>query len=87
MNCTTRCFTATVLLTLLLAPGGWAQMTATLNPTKDNTLYEDLSGGLSNGAGSHLFAGVTAAGAARRAVLAFDLAAPSPREPRSPAST
>lgn len=41
---------------------------------KDNTLYEDPFGGLSNGAGAHLFAGLTATGAIHRAALAFDVA-------------
>mgnify|MGYP003573010621 CR=1 FL=1 len=73
-----RCFALAILLTLLLAPAGWTQGTVTLNPIKDNTLYQDTSGGLSNGAGAHFFAGMTAAGAARRAVLAFDIAGSIP---------
>jgi hypothetical protein len=46
----------------------------TLLPVRDNTLYENAVGGLSNGAGEHLFAGITALGLSRRAVLAFDVA-------------
>jgi hypothetical protein len=41
---------------------------------KDNTLYEDSTGMLSNGAGQHMFAGTTASGLIRRAVIAFDIA-------------
>jgi hypothetical protein len=47
------------------------QLTITAN--MDNTLYESEDGSLSNGAGAHLFAGNTASGQIRRAILAFDL--------------
>jgi hypothetical protein len=47
--------------------------TVTLNPLKDNTLYETPTGNLSNGQGDWIFAGRTLQGFARRAVLAFDL--------------
>ncbi len=50
----------------------------TLEPTRDNTLYEDVGGALSNGAGEFLFAGRTATSSLRRAVLAFDVAAALP---------
>lgn len=46
----------------------------TLVANKDNTLFEIPNGGLSNGGGSHLFAGTTAFGARRRGLLAFDIA-------------
>jgi hypothetical protein len=52
--------------------------TVTLWPAQDNTLYESPDGGLSNGSGDHLFAGVTAVGRIRRALLAFDVAAQVP---------
>lgn len=42
-------------------------------PVKDNTLYEQVDGTLSNGAGQYLFAGTTSLGAIRRGLLAFDL--------------
>jgi spore coat protein A len=45
---------------------------ATLAPVKDNTLYEDPGGSLSNGAGAYLFAGKTNDSLLRRALLAFD---------------
>ncbi len=48
--------------------------TVTLQPTKDNTLYENTMGAVSNGAGAHFFAGLTATRAIRRGLLAFDIA-------------
>ncbi len=59
-------------LILTCAPLGAAQLT--LNPTKDNTLYHDLNGSLSNGVGQHLFTGRDNGGDMDRAVLAFDVA-------------
>jgi hypothetical protein len=52
--------------------------TLTLPAAQDNTLYEAASGNLSNGKGSHLFAGVTGTSALRRALLRFDVAAALP---------
>ena len=46
----------------------------TLNPIKDNTLYESSDGSVSNGAGGHLFSGTNNRGEIRRAVIAFDIA-------------
>ena len=47
-----------------------------LNPVADNTLYEDPTGNLSNGAGTHFYVGNTAQAApasnARRGLLRFD---------------
>jgi hypothetical protein len=76
----TRCVPSAllVLLILLSSAVARAQVTAVLHPSKDNTLYFDPSGGLSNGAGPTLFAGVTAIGDSRRAVLAFDVAGAIP---------
>ncbi len=45
-----------------------------LGAAKDNTLYESTTGTISNGAGSYFFAGKTATGKIRRAVIAFDIA-------------
>ncbi len=45
----------------------------TLAAERDNTLYEDAEGTLSNGAGPYLFAGETQNAGTRRAVLAFDV--------------
>lgn len=39
---------------------------------RDNTLYEDGAGGLSNGAGSYIFAGNTLVNGVRRGLLRFD---------------
>jgi len=50
----------------------------TIEPSKDNTLYEDVDGLKSNGAGWYLFAGSTESFGARRAVLEFDIAAAVP---------
>lgn len=52
--------------------------TVELTPSKDNTLFESGSGGLSNGKGIHVFAGTTGSGASRRALLAFDVASQIP---------
>lgn len=51
---------------------------AQLTPLKDNTLYEDPNGALSNGLGSAMFAGKNSMALARRAVLAFDVASVVP---------
>jgi hypothetical protein len=45
----------------------------TLLSSRDNTLYEDPAGALSNGAGPGFFAGATATGAVRRGLVGFDL--------------
>jgi cytochrome c peroxidase len=46
----------------------------TLHPSKDNTLYEDDTGSLSNGAGSFFFVGKTDQEFMRRGIIAFDVA-------------
>ena len=58
----------------------WAQCpggAVALNPDRDNTLYENASGTLSNGAGIWMFAGRTNQGSdeIRRALVHFDVAA------------
>jgi cytochrome c peroxidase len=50
----------------------------TLYPAKDNTLYEDETGSVSNGTGVHFFAGNNNLREARRGVIAFDLAGAIP---------
>ena len=45
-----------------------------LDPAKDNTLFEDPAGALSNGAGQFLFAGMTRDTLSRRALVQFDVA-------------
>jgi len=44
-----------------------------LAPVKDNTLYEDGAGILSNGSGVYFFAGFTVSESLRRGLIAFDL--------------
>ncbi|MEW6250669.1 MAG: DNRLRE domain-containing protein [Planctomycetota bacterium] len=50
----------------------------TLGAGRDNTLYEDPNGTLSNGAGQHFFAGRTLDGELRRGLLYFDVAGALP---------
>lgn len=49
-----------------------------LAPSKDNTLYEDNNGTLSNGAGDYFFAGITESKRLRRGLVAFDVAGAIP---------
>lgn len=55
---------------LAQCPGGMVSITA----DRDNTLYEDASGMLSNGAGRYLFAGRTGQDDVRRGLVHFDVA-------------
>src|SRR5262245_747007 len=50
----------------------------TLAAVADNTLFESVSGSLSNGKGSFLFAGNTADGELRRGLIKFDVASAIP---------
>ncbi|MEI7657220.1 MAG: DNRLRE domain-containing protein [Phycisphaerae bacterium] len=47
----------------------------TLSPQKDNTLFQDPAGSLSDGLGSYLYTGMTSNGSLRRGLIAFNLAA------------
>jgi hypothetical protein len=58
---------------VIWAPSAAGAATATLVPDRDNTLFEDATGSLSNGAGGYLFAGTTAGPERRRALIHFDL--------------
>ena len=49
-----------------------------INPSKDNTLYEDDGGSLSNGGGQHVFVGKTGDGSLRRGLIAFNVGANLP---------
>jgi hypothetical protein len=54
---------------------------AIVGAAKDNTLYQSVDGAISNGAGSHFFAGrnaTTGGGLIRRALVKFDIAAAVP---------
>jgi len=71
-----------LILALVLTTSIAAAEVVTLGASRDNTLFEDVAGSLSNGSGPHLFIGRVAPGGgglARRAVLAFDVAADVPR--------
>ncbi|MEC8646617.1 MAG: DNRLRE domain-containing protein [Candidatus Latescibacterota bacterium] len=61
-----------IICFIAVAKTGWPE-TATIFPSKDNTLYESSAGNLSNGIGFHLFVGTTAGNDIRRCVLHFDL--------------
>jgi hypothetical protein len=52
--------------------------TVVLTPSKDATLYQTADGSVANGAGIHIFAGLTSSFSIRRALLAFDLASKIP---------
>ncbi len=47
--------------------------TLAFQPVRDNTLYENATGAVSNGHGDHCFAGNTGTASKRRALLVFDL--------------
>jgi hypothetical protein len=69
---------AAIALFLLAVTSAMSQTSVTINPTKDNTLYESPTGSLSNGAGEYMFVGNNAMGLSRRAILAFDIAGTIP---------
>ncbi len=63
---------------ILVLGASCAADVATLTPIKDNTLYENTQGALSNALGNHFFCGQSATNQTRRAVLAFDIAGAIP---------
>lgn len=63
---------------LALCAGAFAQTTVTIPCDRDNTLYEDPTGSLSNGAGAGLFVGKNAGNLIRRALVHFDVAGAVP---------
>lgn len=67
-----------VALALLCAVTIPAQVTVTLIADRDNTLFEDPTGSLSNGAGIYLFAGVTGQPGIRRTLVRFPVAGSVP---------
>ncbi len=75
------------LLGGLLATGLAAQTTVSVACNLDSTLYQDLSGSISNGAGRNVFVGETATGLARRALLRFDVAGAVPAGAKIVAAT
>ena len=76
MHSRSRAVSLLTLATLIAAPSSGDQVV--IEPLKDNTLYEDPNGVLSNGQGSFLFAGKILTGGMRRALLAFDVAGAVP---------
>ena len=65
-----------ICLALLAAGSATAQTVVEVIATRDNTLYEDADGNLSNGSGNYLFVGRTVETLLRRALIAFgDLSA------------
>ena len=68
-----RLLVLTCVIALMGAEAPSASVLA-ITPTRDNTLFQDVGGDLSNGAGPALFAGNTGQGLARRALLFFDVA-------------
>ena len=63
----------TALLLFATIPSATFADTVSFLARKDNTLYLDLNGQLSNGQGIYLFAGRTTNDALRRGLIAFDL--------------
>ena len=54
------------------------EKTVEIKAAKDNTLYEDASGAISNGAGAYLFTGNTSGNGVRRALIQFDITSEIP---------
>ena len=67
-----------LLASLALSPVLAGAQVVTLNPDRDNTLFEITDGSLSNGAGVGVFAGANGAGLLRRALVRFPVAANVP---------
>ena len=63
---------------LLAFAGSATADVVTLTPIKDNTLYQNAQGALSNGAGNHFFCGRNASNQTRRGLVAFDIAGAIP---------
>ena len=62
----------------VLGAGNVSAGVLVLAPERDNTLFEDANGDISDGAGPALFAGRTSQGTIRRSLLRFDPAALPP---------
>ncbi len=60
------------------SPLAHADLSVTLAPVADTTLYQSPTGALGNGAGSAFFAGLNSQSAIRRGLIRFDLAASLP---------
>jgi hypothetical protein len=73
------CLMTSVALLVAAVTLSPAQVQVTIIASKDNTLYQDVNGALSNGAGEYLFVGSTIQGSIRRAIIAFDIAGNIPQ--------
>ena len=67
-----------VLLAWFTLPVYSQSSSISIQPTKDNTLFEDANGNLSSGIGTSLYVGKTNAGKIRRGIVAFDVAGSVP---------
>lgn len=67
-----------ILALSLSSPSTSGASSVTVSPIRDNSVFEDPAGALSNGAGPALFAGVNGTGLKRRALLEFDVAGAVP---------
>ena len=67
------CFCALELVPATVLSGSARADSTTIVAGRDNTLYQDPTGTLSDGAGQFFFSGTTAASAVRRGLLWFDL--------------
>jgi hypothetical protein len=59
-----------LVVAAMLAP---AAMGVTFQANQDNTLFQDATGSLSNGAGPNMFAGLTSQSSIRRGLVSFDV--------------
>ncbi len=66
------------LVCVVVAPSTARADSVNLVSDRDNTLYEDANGALSNGAGSSFYVGVTSGSLIRRGLLHFDAAGSIP---------
>lgn len=62
-----------VVVAVVVASGHAMADVVSLQASRDNTLYEDSGGALSNGMGEYMFSGLTLQEQRRRAVVAFEL--------------
>lgn len=67
-----------LLAMLALSPSSGRAIAVNIPASQDNTLYENATGAVSNGAGDYFFTGRTREGFKRRAVIKFDIASNIP---------
>ncbi len=75
-------FIVVIPLVILVGPepGHFKRQSVNIQATKDNTLYEDKKGLISNGSGKHTFIGKTVDSMARRTLVKFDLVGTIPSD-------